>query len=191
MRVHYIQRHLHGVEQEAVRSRHVEHVQMDVGILVSREADIPDLARSLRVDERTIGAFLVEDTMWIVIPQDLVMLHEIDAIGPQPLERLIELSHRFRVRSPVDLRNQKDLLPVAIPERLSPAGFACAVVVVPAVVQEVDATVDGRSNDPETEVLVDAFQSEMPASKADRGDSFSCPSQRAVRDCGLHYNLQR
>ena len=58
---------------------------MNVGILVSREADIPDLARSLPVDERMIGAFLVEDSMWIVIPQDLVMLYKIDAIGPEPL----------------------------------------------------------------------------------------------------------
>src|ERR1700687_4910935 len=133
---------------------------MDVGILLSREADISDLARSLPVDERTIGAFLVEDSMWIVIPQDLVMLHEIDAIGPQPLERLGALPPRFRVRPPVDLRHQKDLLPVAIPERLSHAGLARAVVVVPAVVQEVDATVDGGSNDPDAEPLVDAFQSE-------------------------------
>ena len=118
------------------------------------------------------------------------MLHEIDAIGLQPLERLVELAHRFRVRSPVDLRHQKDLLPVAIPERVAHAGLARAAVVVPAVVQEVDATVDGRSNDPEAERLVDPFQSEMPASKADRGDACSCPAQRAVRDCGLHNNLQ-
>src|SRR3989442_9684747 len=143
-----------------------------------------------RVDECTIGAFLVEDSMWIVIPQDLVVLHEIDAIGPQPLERLIELPRRFRVRLAVDLRHQKDLLPVAIPERISHAGLARAVVVVPAVVQKVDTTVDGRSNDPEAELLVDPFQSEMPASKADRGDSFSCPAQRAVRNYGLHNNLQ-
>src|SRR5438876_3004300 len=120
---------------------------MDVGILVSREADIPDLARSLPVDKRSIGAFLVEDSMWIVIPQYLVMLHEIDAIGPQPLERLVELPHRFRVRSPVDLRHQKDLLPVAIAERPSHARLARTIVVVPAVVQEVDATIDRRSND--------------------------------------------
>src|SRR5258708_2118930 len=111
MRVHDIQRHLHGVEQEAMLSRYVEHVQMDVGILVSGEADISDLARSLRVDERAIGTFLVEDSMWIVIPEDLVMLYEIDAIGLEPLERLVELPHRCRVRSPVDLRHQKDLLP--------------------------------------------------------------------------------
>src|SRR5207237_487404 len=87
---------------------------MDVGILVSREADIPNLARSLPVDERAIGAFLVEDAMWIVIPQDLVMLHEIDAAGLQPFERLVDLPRRFRVRSPVDLRHQKDLPPVTI-----------------------------------------------------------------------------
>src|SRR5207244_9566850 len=115
---------------------------------------------------------------------------EIDTVGPQPPERLVELPRRFRVRSPVDLRHQKDLLPVAIAERLSHAGLARAVVVVPAVVQEVDATVDGRSNDPEAELLVDPFQSEMPASKADRGDSFSCPAQRAVRDGRLHNSVQ-
>src|SRR5205823_758082 len=142
-----------------------------VGILVSREADIPDLAGSLCVDKRTIGAFVVEDSMRIVIAQDLVMLHEIDAIGLQPLERLVELPHRFRVRSPVDLRHQKGLLPVAVPERVSHAGLTRAVVVVPAVVHEVDATVDGRSNDPDAELLVDPFQSEMPAS-----GSFERPS---------------
>src|SRR4029453_9233699 len=176
MRVHDVQRHLHGVEHEAVLEGYVEHVQMDVGILVSCEADIPDLARSLRVDERTIGAFLVEDSMWIVVPQNLVMLHEIDAIGPQPLERLVELPHRLRVRSPVDLRHQKDFLPIAIPERLSHAGLAPAAVVFPAVAQEGEDTVDSRSDDPEAELLVDPFQSEMPAPKADRGHSFSCPA---------------
>src|SRR5258708_20661778 len=154
---------------------------MDVGIFVSREADIPYFASSLPVDERAIGAFLVEDSMRIVIPQDFVMLHEIDAIGLQPFERLVELPHRFHVRSSVDLRHKKDFLPVAIPERVSHAGLARAVVVVPAVVQKVDATVDGRSSDPEAELLVDPFQSEMPASKADRGNSFSCPAERAVR----------
>src|SRR5580704_7722172 len=135
---------------------------MDVGILVSREADIPELACCSPVDERAIGAFVVEDSMRIVVAQDLVMLNEIDAIGLQPLERLIELPDRFRVRPPVDLRHQKDLLPVAIPERLSHAGLARAAVVVPAVVQEVDATVDGRSYDAEAELFFDAFQSEVP-----------------------------
>src|ERR1700730_154006 len=161
---------------------------MDVGILVSGEADIPELASLLPVDERAIGPFVVEDSMRIVVAHDLVMLDEIDAIGLQPLERLVELPHRFRVRPPVDLRHQKDLVAVAIPERLSHPGLARAAVVVPAVVQEVDATVDGRSYDPDAELLVDARQSEVPAAKADRGDSFSCPAQRAVRD-GLHHNL--
>src|SRR5438128_747400 len=88
------------------------------------------------------------------------MLHEIDAIGLQPLERLVELPHRFGVRSSVNLRHQKDLLPVAITERFSHARLARAVVVVPAVVQEVDATIDLYSDDPEAELLVEAFQSQ-------------------------------
>jgi hypothetical protein len=114
--------------------------------------------------------------MRIVVPEDLVVLHEIDAIGPQPVERLIELPRRFRIRSPVDLRHQKNPLPVAIAERVSHAGLARAVVVVPAVVQEVDAAIDGRSNDPEAELLIDLWQGEVPASKANCGDSFSRPA---------------
>jgi hypothetical protein len=31
-----------------------------------------------------------------IVPQDLVMLHEIDAIGSQPLERRVELSSALR-----------------------------------------------------------------------------------------------
>jgi len=60
-----------------------------------READIPDLPRSAARRRRTVGAFLVEDAMWIVRTQDLMVLHEIDAIGLQPLERLVELPRRF------------------------------------------------------------------------------------------------
>ncbi len=145
------------------------------------EADIPELACLLRVDERAIGAVIVEDAMRIVIPDDLVMLHEVEAIGLQPLERGVELTHGFGVRSPVNLRHQKDLPPVAIAERLPHANLARAVVVVPAVVHEVDATVDRRANDPETQRLVDVFQGQVPATKADRGHVCSCPAQRAVR----------
>jgi hypothetical protein len=47
--VHEIQRHLHGVELEAMLPRHVEHVQVDMGILVAGEADVPDLARLPRI----------------------------------------------------------------------------------------------------------------------------------------------
>ena len=100
------------------------------------------------------------------------MLHEVDAVGLQPLQRLIELPRRFLVRSPVDLRHQEDLLPVAVAERLAHARLARAVVVVPAVVEEVDAAVHGRADDPDGQLRVDVFESEMPASDADCGDSF-------------------
>ena len=117
------------------------------------------------------------------------MLHEIDAVRLQPLERLVELTRCFRVRPAVNLRHQKDLLPVAIPERFSHAGLARAIVVVPAVVHEGDAPVDGRSNDPEAELLADMVESEMPTSKANRGDFFSCSTQRAERDCRFRNSL--
>src|SRR2546422_6570174 len=76
----------------------------------------------------------------------------------KPIYRILPaLCPSTSARSPVDLCHQKDLPPVAIPECRSHSGLARTVVAVPAVVQEVDATVDRRSNDPEAELLVDAF----------------------------------
>ena len=54
--VHHVERHLHGVEVEAVLLRDLEHVQVDVRVLVAGEADVADLAGLLGLDERFVGA---------------------------------------------------------------------------------------------------------------------------------------
>ena len=60
------------------------------------------------------------------------MLHEIDAIGLQPAQRLVELPRRLRFDAAVDLGHEEDLLAVAVPERLAHPDLALALVVVPA-----------------------------------------------------------
>src|SRR4029453_12656700 len=47
----------------------------------------------------------------------------------------------------VELRHQKHSLAVPVAQRVPHASLALAVVIIPAVVHEVDAAVDGASND--------------------------------------------
>ena len=49
MRVHHVQRHLHGVEVEAVILRDFQHIKMNVRIFVAGESDIANFASFLRL----------------------------------------------------------------------------------------------------------------------------------------------
>jgi hypothetical protein len=45
---------------------------MDPRVLLAGEADIPEFPRPARVDERRVGALLVEDPVRILVAEDLV-----------------------------------------------------------------------------------------------------------------------
>jgi len=49
VRIHYVQRHLDGVEPEPMLGSGVQHLQMDVRTLVAGESDVTDLACFLRL----------------------------------------------------------------------------------------------------------------------------------------------
>ena len=79
--VEHVDGHLHGVEMEPVRARHVEHVAVDVGILVPGESDEAELSGLARRHERLDRASLGEAPLRIVLADDLVDLDEIDEVG--------------------------------------------------------------------------------------------------------------
>ena len=80
-------------------SRDLEHVQMDARILVAGEADEADLAGLRASSERLHRAALGEDAVRVVEADDLVELHQIDVVGLEPPQRLVELlRRRLRVR---------------------------------------------------------------------------------------------
>ncbi len=116
-----------------------------------------------------------------VIADDLVMLHEIDAVGLEASKRLIQLSRRLDFRPSVDLCHQEDVLPVAIAQRIAHPYFARAVVVIPAVVEEVDAAIDRVANNPDAESFVELFEPEMPSAQAYGGYALSCMAEDSVR----------
>ena len=68
----------------------------------------------------------------------------------------------------VDLGHQEDLLAVAVAERLAHADFAAAAVVVPAVVHEGDAVVDGGADDLDAFLLL-LLSADVVAAQADHG----------------------
>ena len=66
-----------------------ERVEVNVGMFVSCKANEADLSGFLRLDERLVGAFFVEDTVRVLVPQNLMMLHQIDVVGLKPAKRFL------------------------------------------------------------------------------------------------------
>ena len=89
MSVHDVERHLDGIEVEAMFGRDFQHVEMDMRILVSGESDVAGFASFAGVEHSFLGATLGEDTVGVFEADDLVMLDEIDVIGLQALKRLV------------------------------------------------------------------------------------------------------
>ena len=91
VRVHHIQRHLHGIEVKTVCLRDLQHAEMDARILVPGEANVANFPRLLRLQQRLHRAARGKNAIGIFEANDLVKLHEIDMIGLQALERFVDL----------------------------------------------------------------------------------------------------
>ncbi len=181
VRVHDVERHLDGIEGEALLRRGREHVQVDSRVLVSGKADVAKLTCLTRLHERGIGAFRTEDSMRVLEADDLVMLHEIDAVGLEAAEGLVELLCRLAPGSPVDLRHQERPAPVPITKGLPHPDLAGPVVIVPAVVHEGDARVDCMADDPNAQRFVHVLEAKVPPAEPDGRDLLSGTAERAGR----------
>ena len=139
MGIHEIEWHLNRVEFESVLVGDFQHVQMHARIFMAGEADIPNLAGIACLHKCGVGSFIIKDAMRIFVPQNFMMLDEIDALDLQTLKRFIQLPGRFLLRTAIDFRHDKCLFAVAIAKRFAHADLARPFVVIPAVVQEVNA----------------------------------------------------
>ena len=139
----------------------------------------PDLPGLLGVEKGLHGAVGRKDAIRIFEPNDLVMLHEIDVIGLEPLQGLVDLQGRLLPRAAVDLGHQKDLRAIAVAQGLAHADFALAAVIVPRVVQKVDAVVDGRADDADA-VLDVLLHADVIAAQADQRDTLARAAQGPI-----------
>ena len=122
--------------------RDFEHVQMDAWVLVAGEPQIANLAGLFRIHQGAVRTVFVEDAMRILIAKNLVVLHQVDVVGLQPNQRFVELTGCFCPAAAVDLRHQEHTIAIPVAKRASHADLAGAFVVIPAVVEKVDAAID-------------------------------------------------
>lgn len=101
---------------------------------ICRPSSPPQGLRWLRPRRTAVGAFH---------PQVLVNLHENDVVRLQPLERFVYLKGSGLPAASIDLGHEKDLCRYPSHRALPIHTSLFAVVVVPAVVHEGDASVNG------------------------------------------------
>ena len=170
--VHDVDGHLDGVEVEAVFLGGLEHAEVDGGVLVAGEADVADLAGLFGEDGGFDGSVGGEDAVGVFHADDFVELNEVDGVGLEAAERLLELLVVGVFGAAVHFGHEEDLAAVAVAEGLAHADFAEAVVVVPAVVEEGDAAVDGFADEGDALVGVGLF-ADVVAAEADGGDALA------------------
>ena len=118
------------------------------GSLVAGEADVAHLARFFGLVQRLDHAALGKVPLGVVVVDALVDLPQVEVVGLQALQRLFELpqAHLLVAAVGADLGHQEDLVAPPL-ESLAHPLLALAVVVLPGVVEEVHAGVDGLVND--------------------------------------------
>ena len=118
----------------------------------------------------------------LVVEDHFVNLPEIQIVGLQAAERVLELPHGGAGIAPVHagLGHQEDLV-AASDQRLAHARLAHALVVVPRVVHEGDAAVDGRMDEP-GRLPLRLRQAEVPAAERQNRDRDARSSERARGD---------
>jgi len=137
------------------------------------------MKRIARRNQCLDGAARREAALWIVWSNHFVNLHQIDDVDLEPLHRLLELPARRCRRPPVQLGHHECFLPIPVAQRFPGASFTLSAVVVPAVVEEVDATVDGGAN--QLDAILFVFRdSNVIAAQANGRDALAGAAQRAI-----------
>src|SRR5204862_6057604 len=89
-----------------------------------------------------------------------------------------------RPRLPIDLGHQESSLAVPVPEGLSHLDLAPPLIVVPGVVEEIDARIDRGADDADALRLREVRLAKVGPAEADRGDPLACAAEAAHRDRG-------
>ena len=138
---------------------------------MTREPDEPHLAFLLALEQFREPA-LLDHPFRVVVPVHLVHLHQVDAIGLESAQAVLDLApHVLRIAG-ADLAHEEALLPpfaAVRGEGLAHDLFAAAPVVVPAVVEEVHAFIERGVHDADGFGFVGNV-ADVPAAEGEDGD---------------------
>ena len=83
-----------------------------------------------------------------------MMLHQVYIIDLQSFQRLVDLLLGRLERATIDLAHQKNFFAVAVLECHAHANLAAPIVIIPAVIHEIDSAIDGTTDYLDTFLLV-------------------------------------
>ena len=158
--------------------------------LVSGKTDVADLAGLLRLEERLGVTAFSEMLLRLAVESNAVDLPEVEMIGLEPLQRFVEHLQREFLVAPVrtDLGHQEHFVAASL-ERASEPVLAPAFPVLPAVVEEGDAAIDGSMREP-VRLGVALRVAEMVPAHAECADLFVAAAQLSLWD-GAGHRAQR
>ena len=137
-RIQAVERHLYRVEGKVVR----QHAPVNAGIFVSGESDRPHFPLLLSLQQRLSRAARGEDQVRISFVNHFVDLPDVQVIGLQSPQRFFQLLHGHIFAASVSADFGHDHGLVALPfQRGAQHFFAVTVVIVPGIVEEVDARI--------------------------------------------------
>ena len=191
MGVHDVEWHLHGVKVEFAGAGFIEHAQVNERIFVAGEADETDLARLLCFQHGFHGAAFGENAVGVFQTDHFVELHQVDVIGLETLERLVDLAGGFRFGAAVDFGHEEDFVAITVGEGLAHADFTDAAVIVPAVVHEGDAAVDGLADELDGFIFAEAGLADVEAAEADGGDTFAGAAEGPIDHAACGFGFQQ
>lgn len=96
-------------------------------------------------------------------------------IGLEPLETLIDLPLGDFAGAPVNLCHQESPGAIPVPKCLSHPYLALSFVIIPAVIQEIDPLIEGRSHDSNA-LRLRGLGSDVKSTEPDDGYLFARPS---------------
>src|SRR6266478_557409 len=112
-------------------------------ILMPSKSDVTDLSGSPGFYHGLDCATRCEDPVRVFQSNNLVELHQVDAIRLQPPQRFVDLPGGGLPGPAINLRHEEDSLAVAVTQRLSHADLADAAIIIPAVIHEGEPAIDG------------------------------------------------
>src|SRR6266853_5233545 len=152
---------------------------MYVRALVTREADETDSARLSRLQDGLHSSAFGKNAIRIGVANDFVELEEIDPVGLKAAQRLVDLTGSGSFGAPVNLGHQKRLLAITVAQRIAHADFTLAAVVVPAVVEKIDALIEARADDANAFLGI-RLTTKMIAAEPNERDFFFSAAQGSV-----------
>src|SRR6266550_3298046 len=98
----------------------------------------------------------------------------------------MELFRGFLFRPAINLGHDKRFFTVAVAQSFAHPNLTSALVVVPAVVQKIDAAIQSLSDDADRQLFIDMTQSKMPAAYTNRRNFLTCAAKCSIDHFSRH-----